>query len=101
MDEATRRLTILERQCCAGPGPGSRSSITLQHETSHGTRSYASATGNPSSYARVHGQVSRAAAQWRTIDRVAKEFLLEVKYAKCDEGIAKVGEKTGASLTRL
>ena len=53
--------------------------------------SHASATGKPSSYARVHGAPSRAPAQWRRIDVVAKERLEEVKYEKAvGEGIAKV-----------
>lgn len=57
--------------------------------------SYASATGRPSSYARVHGEVSRAPAQWRRIASVAKEELLEVKYEKAaGEGIAKVSLAT-------
>lgn len=80
MDEASRRLAVLERQCCAGPGPSSSSQSS----------SYASATASPSSYARVHGQVSREPARWREIQVVAKERLEEVKYAKSDEGIAKV-----------
>ena len=54
--------------------------------------SYATATGQPSSYARVHGEVSRAPAHWRRIGTVAKEELREVKYEKAvGEGIAKVG----------
>lgn len=85
MDEASRRLAVLERQCCAGPGPSS-SSLSQQQQSS----SYASVTGTPSSYARVHGTVSREPARWREIQYVAKEGLEEVKYAKSDEGIAKV-----------
>lgn len=54
--------------------------------------SYASATGRPSSYARVHGSASRAPARWRRIDTVSKEQLREVRYDKAEgEGIAKVG----------
>jgi hypothetical protein len=85
MDEASRRLAVLERQCCAGPGPSS-SSLSQQQQSS----SYASVTGTPSSYARVHGHVSQEPARWREIQCVAKERLEEVKYAKSDEGIAKV-----------
>jgi hypothetical protein len=90
MDEASsRRLAVLERQCCAGPGPSSsRQSQQEQQQQS----SYASVTGSPSSYARVHGQVSRAPANWREIQVVARERLEEVKYAKSEEGIAKVGK---------
>lgn len=69
-------------QCgCSGHSAGSDGAST----------SYASATGRPSSYARVHGEVSRAPAQWRRIDTVAKEELREVRYEKAvGEGIAKV-----------
>lgn len=60
--------------------------------------SYASATGQPSSYARVHGEVSRAPAHWRRIDTVAKEELREVRYEKAvEEGIAKVGRRRAVS----
>lgn len=51
---------------------------------------HASATGQPTSYARVHGTVSREPAQWRAIDTVARERLEEVKYEKAAEGIAKI-----------
>jgi naphthoate synthase len=77
---------VLERQCCAEPGP---SSSSLSQQTTQAS-SYASATGTPSSYARVHGRVSREPAKWREIQIVAKERLEEVKYAKSEEGIAKV-----------
>jgi naphthoate synthase len=77
---------VLERQCCAGPGP---SSTSLSQQSTQAS-SYASATGTPSSYARVHGQVSREPAKWREIQHVAKEQLEEVKYAKSEDGIAKV-----------
>lgn len=91
MDEASsRRLAVLERQCCAGPGPSS-SRQSQQEQQQQQNSSYASATGSPPSYARVHGQVSRAPANWREIQVVARERLEEVKYAKSDEGIAKVG----------
>ena len=53
--------------------------------------SYASATGTPTSYARIHGEVSRAPAAWRRISTVAKEELTDVFYDKA-EGIAKVTE---------
>lgn len=53
---------------------------------------YSSATGAPSSYARVHGPVSAAPAVWRSIHTVQKEDLQDVKYEKAEgEGIAKVG----------
>ena len=66
-------------------------------ESAGASTSYASATGAPSSYARVHGEVSRAPAHWRRIDSVAKEQLREVKYEKAvGEGIANVGGGVGA-----
>lgn len=51
--------------------------------------SYASATGAPTSYARVHGEVSRAPVRWERVPTVLKQPLQEVKYDK-GEGIAKV-----------
>ena len=87
MDEASRRLAVLERQCCAGPGPGSSGDA---QRGSCASSSYASATSTPSSYARVHGEVSREPAHWRQIQNVAQQQLEEVKYEKSDEGIAKV-----------
>jgi hypothetical protein len=88
-DASARRLAVLERQCTAGP---STSSVVSSHaaDGSGPSTSYATATGSPSSYARVHGAVSRAPAHWREIHAVAQQALEEVKYAKCDEGIAKV-----------
>ena len=50
--------------------------------------SYASATGQASSYARVHGEVSREPADWTAIPSVARETLDDVRYQKA-EGIAK------------
>lgn len=85
MDEAGRRLAVLERQCCAGPGPSSSNRLQDVPRSS-----YASASSTPSSYARIHGQVSREPACWREIQCVAREQLEEVKYAKSDEGVAKV-----------
>jgi hypothetical protein len=52
---------------------------------------YASATGRPNSYARIHGDVSRHPAQWKNITTVQKETLQETLYHKAHgEGIAKV-----------
>ena len=51
---------------------------------------HASATGEPTSYERVHGSPSRAPARWRRLHSVAREELREVKYEKAEgEGIAK------------
>ncbi|GFH09328.1 uncharacterized protein HaLaN_04441, partial [Haematococcus lacustris] len=60
-----------------------------RNTTSGHSTSYASIGGQPSSYARVHGDVSREPAVWRDIGVVGKEQLKEVLYAKA-EGIAKV-----------
>ncbi|KAI8476481.1 MAG: ClpP/crotonase-like domain-containing protein [Monoraphidium minutum] len=52
---------------------------------------FATATGSPSSYARVHGEPSRAPAAWREITSVARETLQDVLYHKAaGEGIAKI-----------
>jgi hypothetical protein len=59
---------------------------------------YASATGTPNSYARVHGTVSRAPAQWTRHPIVRKETLSDVLYDKAEgEGIAKVCKQTNNS----
>lgn len=47
--------------------------------------------GAASSYARIHGEVSREPAEWRDIPTVARETLQEVLYQKADaDGIARV-----------
>ena len=52
---------------------------------------HASATGNPSSYSRVHGTVSTDPVQWKQIESVAGKSLQEVIYRKSEgEGIAMV-----------
>lgn len=74
----------------AGAGPSSSAAAKP---------SYASATGRPTSYARVHGEVSRAPAAWRRVESVAREALQEVIYEKAEgEGIAKVGGARGCSV---
>lgn len=68
--------------CSGGSGPSTSGA---------GGEAYATATGRPSSYARVHGEVSRRQAVWRRIDTLQKEALHEVKYEKSlGEGIARV-----------
>lgn len=84
-DRARSRLEVLSRQfTSASSSSGSDASS-----------SYASATGRPSSYARVHGEVSRAPAAW--VPKVAKEELTDVKYEKA-EGIAKVRHRQSVRL---
>ena len=52
----------------------------------------ASATDNKdsSSYAKIHGEVSRDPAKWTRIAEVGGAVLEEVIYEKTEEGIAKV-----------
>lgn len=98
MDKAARkRLEVLSRQfesaSLAEDRQVSTSSTAASSSIGSSSQSkpYASATGKPSSYAKVHGEVSRAPAQWRQITSVAKEDLQDVKYEKAvGEGIAKV-----------
>lgn len=77
---------VISRAETAGPVASSSARPVAKSEP------YSSATGAPSSYARVHGSVSTAPAVWRSISTVQKEELQDVKYEKADgEGIAKVG----------
>lgn len=100
----SRRVSVLSQhlleQGASGGAPAGE--VELQPlsgraaASSEASTSYASATGRPSSYARVHGSASRAPARWRRIDTVAKEQLREVRYEKAQgEGIAKVGRGAG------
>ena len=104
---ASRRLAVLAQQLAAtqlaDSSQQAASGLKLEDEQlsrqltggqagpSAPNSSYASIDGRPSSYARVHGEVSRAPANWRLIPVVAKEELQEVQYHKA-EGIAKVGK---------
>lgn len=94
---ASRRVGVLSQHLLAEsaspPGQVELQPLAGRASSSQGaSTSYATATGRPSSYARVHGEVSRAPARWRRIDTVVKEQLREVKYEKAvGEGIAKVG----------
>ena len=66
-------------------------SVSTSQTAAPGGSTYATATGQPSSYARVHGEVSTTPVTWRSIHSVSKETLHEVKYEKSiGEGIAKV-----------
>lgn len=97
MNNASRRLNVLSQHLGEPCGERHVGEVELQPVTGSSNNagtSYASATGQPSSYARVHGEVSRAPAHWRRIDTVAKEELREVRYEKAvEEGIAKVGRR--------
>lgn len=112
MEASHRRLSVLSGQLApspcsgadlatispAGPHPAlSRGPAAASDgaSTSYGNpvagSAYASATGAPTSYARVHGEPSRAPAAWRAVPSVAREALTDVLYHKADgEGIAKV-----------
>jgi hypothetical protein len=97
MDKAARRLRVLGGQVTAAPQQEVELSSRPCSGQEQASSSYASATGAPSSYARVHGEVSRAPARWRRIHSVAKEQLEDVKYEKAEgEGIAKVRRAAGA-----
>ncbi len=87
---ALRRLGVLANQL----GNATSEQIDRQ-QTSGASTSYASIDGRPSSYARIHGTVSRSPAAWRRVPVVAKEELREVLYDKA-EGIAKAGDMHGA-----
>ncbi|GMH38631.1 hypothetical protein BSKO_06515 [Bryopsis sp. KO-2023] len=71
---------------------------TIQPQPTAGRRhvldseaSYASATGNPSSYETVHGEVSREPARWKRIHLLAGSMLEDVIYEKAEgEAIAKI-----------
>jgi naphthoate synthase len=85
LDEAARRLKVIEGQLTSSSSPQSQ-----VERADTGSSSNSSDDIGRSSYARVHGVVSRAPATYRRIDLVAKELLQEVKYEKSEEGIAKV-----------
>lgn len=94
MDAAVRRVQAVRnhidpaeqdacRECTAGTA--SLSNLVLQPTAA------AASGGASSSYARIHGEVSRAPAVWRNIPSVAREVLQEVLYEKADaDGIARV-----------
>jgi hypothetical protein len=66
-------------------GTASSSDLVLQPTAA------AASGGASSSYARIHGEVSRAPAVWRNIPSVAREVLQEVLFEKADsDGIARV-----------
>lgn len=83
-----RRLSIISRQI------PSQSSGDLETNCCSGLKEnvpHASATGNPSSYSRVHGKVSTEPVQWMEVKSVAGKPMEEVLYKKSKgEGIAMV-----------
>jgi len=77
---AARRLQALARHVQPGGSELAASPAAAQ---------YASATGQPSSYARVHGTVSRTEPLWCPAT-VEEGPLADVVYEKAAEGIARV-----------
>jgi hypothetical protein len=91
MSASERRLRVLSGHL-APAAEVELTSIARASTSASSSSTFASATGQPSSYARVHGEPSRAPAVWREIPSVAREQLEDVKYHKAvGEGIAKVG----------
>ena len=106
-DSTSQRLKILAGHVAEVPGPtvlratpqpllpschASKVRDISPANCSSSSGPYASVIqGQPSSYARVHGDVAHTPVQWRIVPSVQKEFLQEVKYEKSiGEGIAKV-----------
>lgn len=59
--------------------------------STYAAKMYPSADAEMNSYARVHGEVSRAPALWRSITTVQRDTLQETEYEKAvGEGIAKI-----------
>lgn len=98
-DSATRRVAALTRQLLpsetgASNGVCSSSSVREQNLVHHATSADSNGKDS-SSYARVHGEVSREPANWTSIPSVQQQRLKEVLYDKAlEEGIAKVGPCT-------
>jgi hypothetical protein len=104
MESSKRRLSVLSGHLAPGAevelatiSRAATSASTSGSGSGRGSNStFASATGRPTSYARVHGEPSRAPAQWRQVRSVAKEELQDVLYSKAiGEGIDKV--RTGGA----
>ena len=87
-DNTSRRIAAVARHL--QPDGASSSAAEVDGHCLHMQATAAAAS--PSSYAKVHGAVSRDAATWTEIPVVQKQTLTEVIYQKAaDEGIAKVG----------
>ncbi|KAK9826475.1 hypothetical protein WJX81_002912 [Elliptochloris bilobata] len=87
---ALRRLSSLTAQLRGEQtGASNRSSSGPAAAANAASTSYESATSEPSSYARIHGEVSREPAQWRRVPVVHQCKLQDVIYEKA-EGIAKI-----------
>lgn len=95
MDTAARRLQAIRGHIDPADADACREHAAESSATADLARqpTAASATGGAttSSYARIHGEVSRQPAVWRSIPSVARETLQEVLYQKADaDGIARV-----------
>ena len=96
MDSAARRLQAIrghidpaESDSCREEAAGGAAAAPLARQSTAAAGGGALAS---SSYARVHGEVSRQQASWRDIESVARDTLQEVLYQKADaDGIARVG----------
>ena len=87
-DNSRRRVAAVARHL----QPPSQSGDAVQSSTVNGLAAQPTAAGIPaSSYAKVHGEVSRDTAIWTQIPAVQRSTLQEVIYEKAiQEGIAKV-----------
>lgn len=93
-DTSRRRIASVARHLQPDDAVTSDSGRTTQHTSSPELQAHDTAAAAPSSYARVHGAVSRKAASWTNIPAVQKQSLSEVIYEKVEgEGIAKVGQQ--------
>lgn len=108
MHPSQKRLAVLAKQIVGTAAPPTTQAAADHDETHHQQQPHissnrgiemASTSGQhthtqthiPSSYARIHGTVSRAPPTWRRIEAVSKEQLQEVLYDKAvGEGIVKV-----------
>lgn len=90
---AHRRVATLGKHVIQRMAQGSNEVLVdsqgIEMNSTSSSTTYASATGRPTSYARVHGEVSREQALW-TDAKVPQGELQDVIYQKTAEGIAKI-----------
>ena len=93
-DTSRRRIANVARHLQPDDAVTSDSGRTMQNTPFPDLQAHNTAAAAQSSYARVHGAVSRKAATWTTIPAVQRQSLSEVIYEKAvDEGIAKVSRQ--------
>ncbi|XRB15816.1 1,4-dihydroxy-2-naphthoyl-CoA synthase [Pseudoscourfieldia marina] len=112
MDAARRRLAVLASHVSSSRDEQDTPCTTLSrcassHASSNNAQApttYASATGNATSYERTHGHVSRDLPRWNVVESLpprhgamvgasdvsARLTLSDVIYEKCEEGIARI-----------